>query len=129
MGKYIGPATLLVGGRAIGLAASFAIGIVLARVFDPADFGTYKQFFLVFATLYGIAQLGMAESLYYFVPRNAGATGRYVCNAMVTLALAASRLVTSQRRNSVHHGGREWIRGTATRSWRPWSSSTKGRSR
>jgi O-antigen/teichoic acid export membrane protein len=80
------PALLLVGGRSIGFAASFAIGIVLARVFDPAVFGTYKQFFLLYATLYGVLQLGMAESLYYFVPRQGQHTGRYVCNAMVMLA-------------------------------------------
>ena len=82
------PAALLVTGRVIGLAASFAIGIVLARIFAPATFGTYKQFFLVYGTLYGLAQLGMAESLYYFVPRNAARTGRYACNALITLAVA-----------------------------------------
>src|ERR1051325_2799817 len=80
------PAALLVTGRVIGLVASFAIGILLARIFAPATFGTYKQFFLLYGTLYGLAQLGMAESLYYFVPRNTSATPRYVCNALVTLA-------------------------------------------
>ena len=82
------PALLLVVGRSIGLAASFAIGIVLARLFEPAVFGTYKQFFLVYATLYGVLQLGMAESLYYFVPRQSEHTGRYVANAMAMLAAA-----------------------------------------
>jgi O-antigen/teichoic acid export membrane protein len=82
------PAALLVTGRVVGLVASFAIGIVLARVFAPAVFGTYKQFFLLYGTLYGLAQLGMAESLYYFVPRDAARTPRYVCNALVTLAAA-----------------------------------------
>lgn len=85
-----GPAALLVGGRAIGLAVTFAIGIVFARVFDPATVGIYKQFFLVYATLYGLAQLGMAESLYYFVPRKVAHTGRYVCNAMLTLGAAGA---------------------------------------
>ena len=82
------PAALLVTGRVVGLVASFAIGIVLARMFAPAAFGTYKQFFLLYGTLYGLAQLGMAESLYYFVPRNASRTPRYVCNALLTLAMA-----------------------------------------
>jgi O-antigen/teichoic acid export membrane protein len=82
------PAAVLVTGRVVGLVASFAIGIILARIFAPATFGTYKQFFLLYGTLYGLAQLGMAESLYYFVPRNAARTGRYVCNALVTLGLA-----------------------------------------
>lgn len=89
------PALLLVSGRAIGLAASFAIGIVFARIFDPAAFGTYKQFFLVYATLYGLVQLGMAESLYYFVPRQSRDTGRYVANAMLTLALAGGICLTA----------------------------------
>lgn len=94
------PAMLLVGGRAVGLAASFAIGIVLARLFEPAAFGTYKQFFLVFGTLYGLVQLGMAESLYYFVPRRIEDTGRYVCNAMLVLAgagLACLALLAAAR--------------------------------
>ena len=83
-----GAAALLVVGRVIGLVASFAIGIVLARMFTPAVFGTYKQFFLVYMTLYGLAQFGMAESLYYFVPRNPAMTPRYACNALIALALA-----------------------------------------
>jgi O-antigen/teichoic acid export membrane protein len=82
------PAALLVTGRVVGLVASFAIGIMLARIFAPAAFGTYKQFFLLYGTLYGLAQLGMAESLYFFVPRNASRTPRYVCNALITLAIA-----------------------------------------
>ncbi len=82
------PAALLVTGRVIGLVASFAIGIVLARIFAPAAFGTYKQFFLLYGTLYGLAQLGMAESMYYFVPRHSARTPRYVCNALITLAVA-----------------------------------------
>jgi len=82
------PAALLVTGRVVGLVASFAIGIVLARIFAPAAFGTYKQFFLLYGTLYGLAQLGMAESLYFFVPRNASRMPRYVCNALITLAVA-----------------------------------------
>ena len=118
MHKYLGPATLLVGGRAIGLAASFAIGIVLARVFDPADFGTYKQFFLVFATLYGIAQLGMAESLYYFVPRQAGATGRYVCNAIVTLALGG--LICLALLYTGRAAVARWLSNTELAEYIPW---------
>jgi O-antigen/teichoic acid export membrane protein len=83
-----GPAFLLVVGRTVGLIATFAIGLILVRLFSVEEMGTYKAFFLVYATLYGLAQLGMAESLYYFVPRAAGNIGRYVCNAALTLLLA-----------------------------------------
>jgi O-antigen/teichoic acid export membrane protein len=83
-----GPAAVLVAGRTVGFVAVFAIPIVLARLFNPAEFGTYKQLFLLFATLYGVAQFGVAESLYYFIPRQKSEAGRHVCNALVTLALA-----------------------------------------
>jgi O-antigen/teichoic acid export membrane protein len=79
------PALMLVIGRTIGFAAAFAIPIALARIFAPADFGTYKQLFLIFGTLYVIAQAGMAESLYYFVPRRAESAGAHVGNAIVML--------------------------------------------
>jgi O-antigen/teichoic acid export membrane protein len=82
------PVLVLVGGRAVGFAAAFAIPVVLARVFTTSEFGTYKQLFLLFSTLFGVAQLGMAESLYYFLPKKAGDAGRHVGNAIVTLAIA-----------------------------------------
>ena len=86
--RITGPAFLLVVGRTIGLIATFAIGPIFARKFSVVDVGSYKQFFLVYYSLYGLVQLGMAESLYYFVPRAAGNVGRYVCNAALTLATA-----------------------------------------
>ena len=70
------PALLLVAGRTVGFIAAFAIPVVLARTFDRSAFGTYKQLFLIYATLYGVAQLGAAESLYYFVPRQRTEAGR-----------------------------------------------------
>ena len=83
-----GPAFLLVVGRTIGLIATFAIGPLFVRQFSVDDIGTYRTFFLLYATVYGLAQLGMAESLYYFVPRAAGHVGRYVCNAAISLLAA-----------------------------------------
>lgn len=77
---------VLATGRAPGLAIAFAIPLVLARTFDQAEFGTYKQLFLIYATLFGIAQLGMAESLYFFVPREASTAGRHAANALLALA-------------------------------------------
>jgi O-antigen/teichoic acid export membrane protein len=77
---------LLATGRAPGLVIAFAIPLVLARVFDQSEFGTYKQLFLIYATLFGLAQIGMAESLYYFVPRDHSAAGRFVANSLLALA-------------------------------------------
>ena len=82
------PAFLLVAGRTIGFAVSFIIPILLVRRFNQTEFGTYKQLFLIYGTLYGLAQIGMAESLYYFVPRKPEESGAYVANAIVVLAVA-----------------------------------------
>jgi O-antigen/teichoic acid export membrane protein len=80
------PALSLVIGRSFGFVAAFAIPIVLTRVLDQAEFGTYKQLFLVYSTLFGLAQLGMAESLYYFIPKHSGMAGQHIANAVLTLA-------------------------------------------
>jgi O-antigen/teichoic acid export membrane protein len=86
----LGPALRLISGRAVGFAATFAIPVILARLLDQADFGTYKQLFLIAGTLYGIGQLGMAESLLYFLPRAPGDGARYVANAGLALALGGA---------------------------------------
>jgi O-antigen/teichoic acid export membrane protein len=83
-----GPALWLVIGRAVGFAVMFVVPLVLVRLFDQSTFGTYKQLFLVYATLYGLAQLGVAESLYFFLPQRPSDAGRYAANAVVTLAFA-----------------------------------------
>ena len=93
-------AYVLASGRAPGLVVAFAIPLILARVFDQAEFGTYKQLFLIYTTLFGLAQIGMAESLYYFVPRDDSAAGRFVANSLLALAaigLTAIALLTAAR--------------------------------
>jgi len=74
-------------GRMVGFAVSFFIPVVLVRIFAPSEFGTYRQLFLIYSTLYGIAQFGMAESLYYFLPGASTKGGRYVVNAMLVLSV------------------------------------------
>jgi O-antigen/teichoic acid export membrane protein len=88
-----GPTLVIVAGRAVGFVAVFAIPMVLARIFSTAEFGTYKQLFLLFSTLFGIAQLGMAESLYYFLPAKPREAGPHVANAIATLGLAGAGCV------------------------------------
>ena len=79
------PVFLLTAGRAMASAVTFVTPLVLTRVFDQAGFGTYKQLFLIGGTLAVIAQLGMAESLLYFLPSAPRRGGRYVMNALLVL--------------------------------------------
>jgi O-antigen/teichoic acid export membrane protein len=82
------PVLLLTSARALAFTATFFIPVVLARTFDQTMFGTYKQLFLIFATLSSIAQLGMAESLFYFLPLATHDRGRYVVNSLLVITAA-----------------------------------------
>lgn len=92
-------------GRMAGFVLSFFIPVILVRVFDQTQFGTYKQIFLLYSTLFGVAQLGMAESLYYFIPSDPKHASRYIVNAFLVLLGAGAAclgiLSLSARRISV----------------------------
>jgi O-antigen/teichoic acid export membrane protein len=78
-------ATPLMVGRGLSAILTFAIPIVLARHLDPVAYGTYKQFFLIAATVYMIGQIGLTASLYYFLPRSGEDRGRYLMQALIGL--------------------------------------------
>ena len=93
------PALLIIAGRIAGFLAAFITPLVLVRIFDLDTFGTYKQWFLLYFTLLIITQIGMSESLLYFLPRADGLSGRYVMNSLLFLtavgAAAAALLMVS----------------------------------
>ena len=89
-GSLLRSTLALSSGRALAYAAGFFVPIVLVRRMSPAEFGEYKQAFLLAETLFFVAQLGLATSLYYFLPRDPGRSGRYVANSLLLLALAAA---------------------------------------
>jgi O-antigen/teichoic acid export membrane protein len=82
------PALVLMMGRGFAFLATLLLPLALVRIFDQAAFGTYRQIFVVYGTLYGIGQLGMAESLFYFLPHAPRQGGRYVANSMLSLGAA-----------------------------------------
>src|SRR5512134_3970860 len=84
------PALLIIAGRIAGFVAAFITPLILVRMFDLATFGTYKQWFLIYITLLTITQIGMAESLLYFLPKADGEAGRYVMNSMLFLTGAGT---------------------------------------
>jgi O-antigen/teichoic acid export membrane protein len=93
MQSTVKPALVLMAGRGVAFLASFLLPVALVRIFDQATFGTYKQLFLVYTTLYVIGSV-TAESLFYFLPRQPRQAGRYVANAALgLLAVGAAFLV------------------------------------
>lgn len=76
--------------RLTGAALTLAVPMVLARVLLPESYGTFKQGWLVSQTLALVLPMGLTQSLYYFVPREPAARGRFVAQATWThLALGA----------------------------------------
>jgi len=117
-GVPFGPELVLTLGRSAGFAVTFFIPVALVRVFDQATFGTYKQLFLVFGTLYYIAQVGMAESLFYFVPQTQGRRGAYVANAVI--GLGAVGLVSGALLWAGTPAIAAWLNNTALAAYLPW---------
>lgn len=65
-----GGAGPLVFARLISAVVTFAIPLVLARVMNLEEYGSYKQVFLVAMVLYHVLPAGMPQALFYFVPRS-----------------------------------------------------------
>jgi len=112
------PAMLLMSGRTLAFAATFFIPVVLTRIFDPSQFGTYKQVFLIQSSVFFIAQLGMASSLYYFLPLAPREAGRYIANATAVLGVAGlacfGALVVMAPRIS------QWMNNRQIGQYMPW---------
>jgi len=104
-------------GRTLAFTATFFVPVVLARVFSQAEFGTYKQLFLLFATFNAVAQFGMSESLFYFVPLAPRSAGRHVANSLLFLAasgLGCLALLAATRAELSH-----WLSNSALGAYLP----------
>ncbi|MDB4964711.1 MAG: hypothetical protein JWN44_400 [Myxococcales bacterium] len=83
----MGAATPLVAARLASALLTFGLPLVLARVMTPAGYGSYKQFFLVGLTVLYVMQLGISQSLYYFLPRkDDAARAAFLPQSSITLA-------------------------------------------
>ncbi len=60
---------MLASSRAAGQVANALVGVVVIRFLTQNDFGTFRQIYLLYASLVVLTDLGLCESLYYFLPR------------------------------------------------------------
>lgn len=81
-------ALILIIGRIASFTLTFFIPIFLARGLDPAEYGTFKQIFLIFTTLYLILQGGMVQSLYYFIPHDPNRRTSWIFQAIFFVTAA-----------------------------------------
>ncbi len=68
-GSILGRAGPLMAARLASACFTVSIPLVLARLLDLAEYGTYKQLFLLSQTLFYVLPFGVAQSLYFFIPR------------------------------------------------------------
>ena len=80
--RQAGPLML---GRGGATVLGFALPLILTRLLPQAEFGTYKQVWLIVTTGYFMLQLGLAQSLYYFIPRRDGRSQEWLTQAFATL--------------------------------------------
>src|SRR5438874_4855252 len=81
--KRAGPLLL---GRAGATVLGFALPLILTRLLPQQEFGTYKQVWLVVTTGFFMLQLGLAQSLYYFLPRKDGQARQWLTQATISLS-------------------------------------------
>src|SRR5689334_16079259 len=88
----LGQASPLVAGRVLAALLTFSVPLVLARHLSREEYGIYKQFFLVVVTITLSGQIGLTQSLYYFLPRlrDRAERGAYVVQAVLGLTVVGT---------------------------------------
>ncbi|HKC89325.1 MAG TPA: oligosaccharide flippase family protein [Blastocatellia bacterium] len=67
--SFMERAAWLTGANLLAFALSFITPLVIVRVFDREEFGTYKQLFQILTTFLTALYLHVPMSAYYFMPR------------------------------------------------------------
>ncbi len=67
--SFIERAAWLTGANLLAFALSFLTPLIIVRVFDRGEFGTYKQLFQILTTFMTALYLQVPMSAYYFMPR------------------------------------------------------------
>lgn len=62
-------AGLLIAGRMLSMPLAFLVPVVLTRKFNVEEFGYYKQLFLIFNVIIPVIDMGITNSLYYFMAK------------------------------------------------------------
>src|SRR3569832_2392471 len=78
-------ALVLITGRGLAAAFTFFIPVVLARYLSPSDYGTFKQIFLIYSSLFLVLPFGIIQSLYYFIPKEPQKVRTYLVQSFVFL--------------------------------------------
>jgi O-antigen/teichoic acid export membrane protein len=73
----------LASSKLLGYGIRLILPYFLVRLMTVADFGAYRQFFLLDIYVSTLFQLGVNQSLYYFIPRDPRNAGAYFLNSLL----------------------------------------------
>ena len=85
-------AAVLAFGNGTAAVAQMLIAAVLARYLTQADFGIYKQTFLLYNTVLPVICLGLPAALLYFLPRQEERARNVLCENLLILAVGGAVL-------------------------------------
>ncbi len=69
--------------KVVGFGIRILLPIFLVRILTKAEIGAYNQFFLIELLIQAILQLGVNQSLYFFIPRDLKNAGGYFLNCIL----------------------------------------------
>ncbi|MGD0359316.1 MAG: oligosaccharide flippase family protein [Bryobacteraceae bacterium] len=76
--------------KTVAFAFNVALPMLLVRRLDQAQFGVYKQLFLIIGTSVTVMPLGFAMSAYYFLPREPHRQREMVLNILIYSTVVGS---------------------------------------
>ncbi len=74
--------------KIIGYGIRIILPVFLVRILTKEDFGAYSQFFLLEILIKTIFQMGINQSLFFFVPRDRDNAGAYLLNSLMLNVVA-----------------------------------------
>ena len=77
------------------MLVSIVSAAILARFFDKAEYGTYKQIIFVYTTLLTIFQAGLPSVFSFFLPKYSHESGKYIVNRINRLLFILGLLLSA----------------------------------
>lgn len=80
--RMLNRSLIIFASKLAGYGIRLILPVILVRLMTVADFGAYRQFFLIEMYVVTLFQFGINQALYYFVPRDERNAGAYFINSL-----------------------------------------------
>lgn len=91
--SFLERAAWLTGANLLAFALSFLTPLLIVRIFNQAEFGTYKQLFQILTTFMTVFYMQIPSSAYYFMPREPNRRLQVAMNIILFYLVIGSMIV------------------------------------